>query len=422
MTEGNQAEPYVLVVCPTCHARMHPRRELIGKRVRCPDCGVAVRVTERAEEVVPAAREAGTANEYRLSDTDQPGEQPKTVLAVCKVCGARLFPKVELVGRRVRCPDCFQPVLVPPPPTEHVAKERRPAGEYRLDAEPEPNPLAAFIPAVPVDQPRQEPEPLPEPPVEWWFLSGIFSFPWYPGTIGRWMVLTIMSLCSNGITAYGLSLLPELAAASGPVAGYGVGMKVASTIALGAITWLLMMAYTSGCVVTVIRDTASGNDEVADWSDAELTEGIWRIMDVVFPLAAAGAVGYAVYFGVLAAMPAELATAPTWAKIAGIATTLILYPMMLVSALEQGAFWIVVSATPLRLIFGFWWGWLLVNIEAGLLTGCVVVAVGTGHGVVPLVDRDSRRAGLCGRDLDRRPTAGTILVQSQRRAGRFKRR
>jgi DNA-directed RNA polymerase subunit RPC12/RpoP len=371
MQEGNQPEPYVRVVCPTCNARLHPRRELLGKRVRCPDCGVAVRVVEQSQQAVPVARDGGVASEYQLSGTDQPGEQPKTVLAVCGVCGARLFPKVELVGKRVRCPDCFKPVLVPKPAKEHTAKVARPVGEYRLDAEPAPNPLAAILPVTPPVEklPLHEPEPPPAAPPRWWFLSGIFSFPWYPGTISRWMMLTIMSLFSNGVTAYGLSLMTEMASSSGVISGYGVGIKVASTIALGAIIWLIMMAYMSGCVVAVIRDTASGNDEVADWSDAEIYEGIWRIVYVVFPLAAAGAVGYAVYLGALAASPVEPAVAHTWAMIAATATTAILYPMMLVSALEQEAFWIVVSGTALRLIFGFWWGWLLVNIEAGLLTG-----------------------------------------------------
>jgi DNA-directed RNA polymerase subunit RPC12/RpoP len=368
MPDHNPAESFVTVVCPTCRARLNPRRELIGKRVRCPDCGVPVRVVEQATQAVHATREAA-AHEYGLSEGDQPREQPQTVLVKCGTCGARLFPRIELVGQRVRCPECFKPVLVPPPPKERPVKKERPAGEYRLDAEPAPNPLAAFIPTVPVDQPISEPEPLPAAAPRWWFLSGVFSFPWYPNTVSRWMVLAMLSLFSNGVTAYGLSLVPDLAEAAGPIAGYGVGIKVACTVAMGAISWLLMMAYACGCVVAVIRDTASGNDEVADWSDAEIYEGIWRIGYVVFPLLAAGAVGYGLYFVMMMALATELPMANALAEGVGAFTAALLYPVMLASALEQGAFWVVVSPTTLRLICGYWWGWLLVNIELALVTG-----------------------------------------------------
>lgn len=37
-------ELYVLVICPTCQARLHPRREKIGRKIECPDCGVHVLV------------------------------------------------------------------------------------------------------------------------------------------------------------------------------------------------------------------------------------------------------------------------------------------------------------------------------------------------------------------------------------------
>jgi DNA-directed RNA polymerase subunit RPC12/RpoP len=368
MGQSNPADAYVSIICPTCRARLNPRRELIGKRVRCPDCGVPVRVAQQATQAAAVSREVA-AHEYSLSETETPREQPQTVLAVCGVCGARLFPRVELVGKRVRCPDCFKPVRVPAPPKDRPVKKERQVGQYRIDAEPAPNPLAAFIPTTPVDAPLSEPEPLPEAAPRWWFFSGIFTFPWSPGTVSRWMVLTILSLFSNGITAYGLSLMPDLAGASGPMAGYGVGIKVACTIAAGAIIWLMMMAYASGCVVAVIRDTASGNDEVTDWSDAEIYEGIWHIAYIVFPLLAAGAVGYGLYFVALMALPGDWPTARSTAELAGAVTALVLYPVMLVSALEQGSFWSVFSPTALRLIFGYLWGWLLVNIELALLTG-----------------------------------------------------
>jgi len=386
MEQSQPAEPFLLVVCPTCGARLHPRRELVGKRVRCPDCGVAVRVTANAAEAVHAARSEGTSSEYRLSDDDRPVEQPKTVLVVCGLCGARLNPRADLIGKHVRCPDCFKPVLVTAPRPEVVKKAPPPPGEYRLDAEPPPNPLASIIPIEPKADPLfDDAVPPPPPPSALWFWSGVFNFPWYLETRSRWMTLTILSAFANGAAAYGLSLAAELASASGPLAGYGVGMKVAGTIAVGAILWLLMLAYASGCVVSIVRETAGGNDEVTDWHEAELHEGVWRTLDVIFPLAAAASLGYFTYRGMLGALPADLATAGAWSKFAGTSAALVLFPAMLLSAFEQGAFWAVVSWTGLRMIITCFAGWLLVNAEAAVVTGAWWGLTWIGARWLPLV-------------------------------------
>ena len=386
MEQSQPGEPFVLVVCPTCGARLHPRRELVGKRVRCPDCGVAVRVTANSAEAVHAARSEGAGSEYRLSESDQPVERPPTVLVVCGVCGARLHPRSDLIGKHVRCPDCFKPVLVTQPRPEVVKKPLPPAGEYRLDAEPPPNPLATLISVEPkIDPLFEDAIPPPPPPTALWFWSGVFSFPWYLETRSRWMTLTILSAFANGLAAYGLSLASELAGASGPLAGYGVGLKVTGTIAMGAIVWLLMLAFASGCVVSIVRETAGGNDEVTDWHEAELHEGIWRTLDVMFPLAAAASLGYLTYRTMLGAIPPEIATAAGWSKLAGVAVFLVMFPAMLLSAFEQGAFWAVVSWTGLRMIATCFAGWVLVNAEAALVTGAWWGVTWLGSRWLPLV-------------------------------------
>ena len=364
MSEGNSAELYVTVVCPTCRARLSPRRELIGKRVRCPDCGVPVRVSEQATKSAHFAGESTAASEYRLSETDQPGEQPKTVLTTCGTCGARLYPRVELVGKRVKCPDCFKPVLVRPPPKEYAVKQQRPAVEYRLNAEPAPNPLAQFISTEPIEDPLFESEPPPPPPRRWYF-SGVFSFPWYPGTLGRWCTLTLFFLVANPLATVLLVSLPTLSGDH----NVGSAIMVPFMLALCGIVWSLTMAVACGCVVAVIRDTASGNDEVADWSDAEIYEGLWRIPYIVFPWIVAGALAYGLYFVLTAAWPGDASRIEPWARLLGTIVVFAVYPMMVLAALEQGGWWLVYSPDVMRLIFGFLGGWLLVNFAAAVLIG-----------------------------------------------------
>ena len=93
MEQSHPAEDCVEVVCPTCRATLHPRRELLGKRVRCPDCGVAVRVVEQSPEAAHAAQRSEMGNEYRLTEDDQPVEQPRLVKVRCGTCHALLYPR-----------------------------------------------------------------------------------------------------------------------------------------------------------------------------------------------------------------------------------------------------------------------------------------------------------------------------------------
>ena len=58
-------------------------------------------------------------------------------------------------------------------------------------------------------------------------------------------------------------------------------------------------------------------------------------------------------------------------RIVGVAIAAFLAPIMMLSALEQGAWWLIMSRTASRLIFGYFRGWLLVNIEIAPLTGGV---------------------------------------------------
>ncbi len=63
----------------------------------------------------------------------------------------------------------------------------------------------------------------------------------------------------------------------------------------------------------------------------------------------------------------------------------VLFPMMLLSVLETGAFWVVVSASTLRLIFGFFAGWLLINAEMALVTGGWWLLTWAGAKILPII-------------------------------------
>ncbi|HEY2838376.1 MAG TPA: hypothetical protein VGJ26_04465 [Pirellulales bacterium] len=369
MHAGNSTDPFVTVICPTCHARLNPRRELLGKRVRCPDCGVAVRVVEGPAATVPAP--IATPGEYSLTEPDQPPvERPKTFLLNCPTCGTRMFPRVDLVGKRVRCPDCQKPVLVPPPPIERAVKPPRPPGEYNVGVKIDPivMPESTLLKNLAKIE-KEEPPPPPPPPARWW-MSGVFDFPWRGSAGGRWGALSFLAMIASAIGfLMGGAVLEMSGAATARDAAPSAFLIVIFSSATAFVGWLTM-GITTGVVGSIIRSTAAGNDEVADWSDAQIHEAIWNAT-LAFPLAAAAGASYGGF-----ALASFLAPERGW--LGALVTFYIVFPVMFFSAMEHGSAMALVTTSSLHLIWGHLRGWTLLMVESGLLIAPVVLLTAFG--------------------------------------------
>jgi hypothetical protein len=118
---------YLTVVCPTCHARMHPRSEHAGKKVICPDCGkkLPIPTVEEVLAEIAAAR--------------------------------RYLPTPEEIGEY----SVGEPVETARPSTRFLEK-----------------------------QAEIKSEPAAPPPPKWFLLSGVFTFPWHRDVILRWIFLS----------------------------------------------------------------------------------------------------------------------------------------------------------------------------------------------------------------------------------------
>jgi DNA-directed RNA polymerase subunit RPC12/RpoP len=361
MHAGNSTDLYVTVICPTCHTRLNPRRELIGKRVRCPDCGVPVRVEEGpAERVAPAVAAVG---EYSLSDADRPVEQPKTFLVKCPTCGTRLFPNVNLVGKRVRCPDCKEPVKIPPPPIERAKKPPRPPGEYHVGAKVEPivmpeSTLLKYIAKV-----EKEEVPPPPPPARWW-LTGVLDFPWRASAGSRWVVLAFFATVASAIGfLMGSSVLAMSRASSAYEAAPSAFLIVIFISATALVGWLTM-GFTTGVVAAIVQSTAAGNDDVADWSDAEMRDAMWNVT-LAFPLAVAVVIAYGGF-------KLTQLVAPQWAWWGALSTFYLVFPPMFFSVMEHGSALTLITSDALKLIWGHFRGWALLMVECAVLLAPVV--------------------------------------------------
>ncbi|NLX96558.1 MAG: hypothetical protein GXY83_10315 [Rhodopirellula sp.] len=183
------------------------------------------------------------------------------------------------------------------------------------------------------------PDPLDElPPPPTTFLSGVFRFPWYIQSLTPWL------FCSFGLA---LSLL-------GVLLSFWLvdnGLTMAAYAMRFSICWVIVfsLSYLSGCFLAIIEGTANGYDEITDWP-----KGDWR--DQFFSL------GYPFGMLVLAAL---VGTAAHWLTLrqsiaVPVVVGVVVYPVLLLSAMESGSVLGFVSRPILRTCVDLWWGWLLV--------------------------------------------------------------
>lgn len=118
---------YITVICPTCHARMHPRSKHAGKSVICPDCGkkLPIPTLEEVLAEIEAAR--------------------------------RYLPTPEEIGEY----SVGEPVETARPSTRFLQVQ----AEIKTEAPPPPPPKLFLI-------------------------SGVFTFPWHRDAILRWFFLS----------------------------------------------------------------------------------------------------------------------------------------------------------------------------------------------------------------------------------------
>lgn len=353
---SDDARRYVQVICPTCRAVLNPRVEKAGRRVRCPDCYSAVLVPHPPAEASPPPRR--DPGQYAVSDGGPPRPQPPTFLFLCPTCQARLHPRLDMVGRRVRCPDCGSVIRVPPPPPKPEAAEPPPPlVEYRVGEEPQRAEPQFEILTVKSHSPA---EPVAAPP-RWWLVDGVFGFPWRPDARGRWGVLSLLILAAGEVTALMLVSTGFLSGEMDQLHAVAMGF-----FGLGAIwLWVWALLYGSTCFVGIIDDTGGGSEGVSQWPADDWREWLWPLLYVAFQAALAFVVGYAALWAAAHWYDAQTS------QLIMAATAFLLFPILLLSAMESGETFVPFSPAIFASLFRLAWAWLLVYIESFVVVGAV---------------------------------------------------
>jgi DNA-directed RNA polymerase subunit RPC12/RpoP len=274
------------------------------------------------------------------------------ILVVCSTCHARLHPRWDQAGKKIVCPDCGKTLRIPWPKKVKESAGPRPEdiGDYGVHAAEKP----FYAPSQFYEAQIIYARPVPPPP-RWTFFSGVFQFPWYRNNVTRWMILS-----------FGLAVIGEMLVGALALFGIGVGGGIGSfaVVAMGflilPISWssIWTLSYAAGCLLAVVEETAAGNDEI-NWPDDGWRERVWKLLYAGYLLVLSALAGTAV--GSLAQL---LAVEFWWSALA---TTFVLFPIVLLSSLEAGTPWAPLTPPIIRSLVVSMWCWGVFYIEITLL-------------------------------------------------------
>jgi hypothetical protein len=179
------------------------------------------------------------------------------------------------------------------------------------------------------------------PAPRWPMLSGIFTFPFYLGTLGSWMFM------SAGLMVFGWLFMFWIEYGAMDMSTvYYLGLPV---FAAGVLTF----GYAASCIFGIIEGTSNGWDSFEVSTGAEWKEWFWSFLHITALLAQAGMVGYAL----------ELVCATdSWLPMA--VGTLAVFPLVLLGALAADGAWVPLAiGKTVQSFFLVGWAWGLFYLE-----------------------------------------------------------
>ncbi len=374
---------YILVVCPVCHARMHPEASQVGKQAICPDCGTATTVRRPPEEPPKkpprSAEEIGEyplATEARSDPKAVPAAEQNYVPVVCSLCHTRMLATADQVGSKMICPDCGTATVVPPMPRPRPkidvmkgadqvypvvggdeVRPVRPPPTRRLREEPPERRELREEPEIKL--PSRHPV-LPDRP----FLDGTFTFPFHRSVWVRTLVLSLWSILP-GLT---VSASHSYSAAGDAAGNPGSMFSGAFLMVVTSVLAVLWFAILSATVMAVLRETSEGCDEIENWPGQVFVDWLGEPLHLLCALCASAIPGAAVAW--LLAKVGIASPAVMW--LTGPVSMFVMFPIVLMSTLETNSMFGVLSWPVLRTLRTTTDAWLKFYMTAGAM---IVAAV-----------------------------------------------
>jgi hypothetical protein len=188
---------------------------------------------------------------------------------------------------------------------------------------------------------------LPERP----FLTGTWTFPFSPGVRGRTVLLSVLAFVVGVLVRESLRLM---ASGDGRLSFFGAMFTVLMVFAL--VTWF---AVAGACALAVVGDTANGCDRIVRWPTAVFLD--WIVETFVIATGVGISVAALV---VLAWVSRQVGSQSDGGVPVGF---FFLFPVVLLSLLENGALFDVVSLPLLRTFWVAPGGWGKFYLSTALL-------------------------------------------------------
>lgn len=372
---------YILLVCPVCHARMHPEASQIGRQAICPDCGTATTVRrpppEPPKKPPRSPEEIGEyplATDARPDSRAVPAAEQRYVAVVCSLCHTRMLATADQVGSNMVCPDCGTATVVPPMPRPRRKIDVMAGadqGAYAVVGEDEVRPAK---PSPPPRRVREEPPPREESPEEPElklpsrhpelpdrpFLQGTFTFPFHRSVWVRTLVFALWSVVPHVLWFAAVTRLATSVATE--------AFSSALLFAAFTVCGLMWFAVLSATVMAVLRETSEGCDEIDNWPSHAFLDWIGEPVHVFCAVCMSAIPGAAVAWLLtrLNVAPLEI----VW--ITGPLSVLIMFPIALISTLETNSMFGVLSWPVVRTLWTTADGWLKFYLTAGVMIVAVV--------------------------------------------------
>jgi hypothetical protein len=182
-----------------------------------------------------------------------------------------------------------------------------------------------------------------DPPPRFVFFTGVFDFPWTDGVMSRWIFLTIGLMALSGVYAGIMHILQN---------GAGFLFLAIAFFALPGF-WIFVWTYSyaTSIWITILEDTAGGNDRIHNWLQQNWRE--WMIEACRFSLI----LGYSMTVAHCAGYIAKL-TGGDYSSVA-FDTLFFVFPIMVMSCLHAGSVYAPLTLPIVRSLFTSWRAWLL---------------------------------------------------------------
>jgi predicted Zn finger-like uncharacterized protein len=388
---------YIGVECHLCGTRMYGGPDQVGKKLKCPDCGARTVLPpppETKKAIVPPAMDG---DQYELWEPDVKqnevmARQPTYIAVKCNRCDTMMYATENQIGRTITCPDCGRTEVVQRPAAPKKKRSVLAAdGETPIldpSAAPGERP-SALSPEVrrriyeeerdseygkALEKSRRTGKPMevdvrgrPVLP-RWPLFSGIVPFMFSPGIPVRVVGLGFAFFCSVYVLTYGIAL--AMTGGLGAIAGMLL-------FALGAGLTMIFASIAFSCFLAVVAESSEGVKQIENWPS--LLDWFGNFFAFAVAAMVSAFPGYAISF----LLPQD----ELIQTIVIAASVVASFPVAVLSQLDIGSIWGVLSPRVLQSMLRCPFSWLTFFLQSSVIAGACIAATifAAEFGLHPLV-------------------------------------